>query len=102
MAECYLPIYNEEPCNSTIGYDIVKHRDEYMRLFTEKIYRQNSPQIAAWNHQTQKVGRYPTERISSSEFINSHIVQMANSLNVNSTYYYIFTNLSMVAYVIEI
>ena len=57
LAECYLTHLTAEPINNTVGYDTVRDRNEYMNIFCEKIYRRNSPQIAVWNHLTQKVSK---------------------------------------------
>ena len=52
-------------------------------------------------HKIMLLFLYPTERNFLWEF-NFAISLMANSLNLNSTYYYIFSNLSLVTYIIEI
>ena len=58
-----------------------------------------------WQHETNRIIRYPINR--KKIFIGIQICLfpislMANLLNLNSVYYYIFRNLSMIVYIIEI
>ena len=56
LDDCLLGFVTEEPEHTNYDMDVYKYREYYLTVYYEKLFSDDSPQVALWDNKKQNVG----------------------------------------------
>lgn len=55
LNDCFLKYMTEEEVYATVGFDMENDGDELLKMFHQGMFRKDSPQLALWDCEKQRV-----------------------------------------------